>query len=376
MNGRIPSLSSRWKARVIDGLTFAVITGSLVLSGQVIKCCGGVDTDPKIFYAELLPIPAGIPGNSYFYAAHALFWWLLIIGLIPSFLVEVPMVALAGGTFGKLMAGSKVIRVRDGGKPGWWRSFIRWLVLYGLMAVPVLGWSVLLLNIARLRRDPERRGIHDRLSGTTVLKTPAATGDPNRITHLAPAMADRPRSLAGWRSLARLYDWGVITFVGIVSQLLLYVTIVDTMIRVPTLLGGEPYNSGTTWGTEVPNSVFIDNDAYPWFWIGKLVLIAIMVPAFLYEIPMVALSGRTVGKMMARLKVVNVEDGQLPGWKRSTVRWLVLYGPMLIPIIGWILVLLIYFVSTALDPNRRPLHDRIAGTTVIRQDRGPEEPPG
>ncbi len=40
---------------------------------------------------------------------------------------------------------------------------------------------------------------------------------------------------------------------------------------------------------------------------------------------------------------------------------------MLIPIIGWILVLLIYLVSTTLDPNRRPLHDRIAGTIVIRQ---------
>ncbi len=52
-------------------------------------------------------------------------------------------------------------------------------------------------------------------------------------------------------------------------------------------------------------------------------------------------------------------------------------SPMLIPIIGWILVLLIYFVSTALDKNRRPLHDRIAGATVIRQDReaGRASPP-
>ncbi len=57
-----------------------------------------------------------------------------------------------------------------------------------------------------------------------------------------------------------------------------------------------------------------------------------------------------------RLGACNNEDG-------------LALSPILIPIIGWILVLLIYFVSTTLDKNRRPLHDRIAGTTVIRQDR-------
>ncbi len=210
MNGRIPSLGSRLKGRVIDGLAFAVITGALVLSGQVIKCCGRTDSIPPFFYAELLPIPAGIPGNGYFYVAHALFWWLLIVGLIPSLLVEVPMVALNGGTLGKIMAGSKVIRVSDGGKPGWSRSFIRWLVLYGLIAVPILGWSILLLNIARLRRDPEHRGIHDRLAGTMVLKAPPATGGASQMAQLAPAVADR-RSLAGWRSLASMILLGSCT---------------------------------------------------------------------------------------------------------------------------------------------------------------------
>ncbi len=187
----------------------------------------------------------------------------------------------------------------------------------------------------------------------------------------------------GWRCLARLYDWVFFAIAIVLLQVgieFLGLSIGLTLHELTSIDSGEHLGFFREYfgfmGPRVPNHPLLESEEpFTQFW-AKTMFVVPMVLVFLYEIPLVALSGRTVGKMMARLKVVNVENGQLPGWKRSTLRWLVLYGPMLIPIIGWILVLLIYFVSTTLDKNRRPLHDRIAGTTVIRQDRGPEEPSG
>ena len=83
------------------------------------------------------------------------------------------------------------------------------------------------------------------------------------------------------------------------------------------------------------------------------------------ELPLVALCGQSVGKMMTGVRVDRFDNGYLPGWGRSTRRWLVLYGPMMIPLVGWIIVLVIYFVPSKLDPHGRALHDRLAGTTAI-----------
>lgn len=167
-----------------------------------------------------------------------------------------------------------------------------------------------------------------------------------------------------WRGLARFYDWIVFTIVGQALLIEFELIAIDNMLRVGGWFNPELYFYGATWTTIVPNSPFFNPDHELWL-LTRLVVITPMVLAFLYEIPLVALCGQTVGKMLTRTQVVRFDNGHLPGWGRSARRWLVLYGPMLIPIIGWIITLLIYFVSSKRDPNGRALHDRIAGTIVV-----------
>ena len=163
MTHRIPKLDRRLKARFIDWMTFLISSLSMVFALQVVKCCGGADTDPPVFYAQVLPVP--IDGSTLFFGAYAMYWWWLFIGVIPGLLLELPLVALRG----KMMTHIKVVRFSDGMVPGSWRSTVRWLVLYGPMAIPVIGWFVTLFIAIKARRDPQGRGLHDRIAGTIVL---------------------------------------------------------------------------------------------------------------------------------------------------------------------------------------------------------------
>lgn len=167
------------------------------------------------------------------------------------------------------------------------------------------------------------------------------------------------------RVLARVYDWIIFTIAAMTLLFQLEFTALDIMWLTARMFTTQPDMAGTTWWTRVPNDP-IHTSSEPFVQLlALLMFITPMVLVFLYEIPLVALCGQTVGKMMTGIRIVRSDNGQPPGWGRSIRRWLVLYGPMLIPSIGWLITLLIYLVSSKLDPHGRPLHDRIAGTTVI-----------
>jgi uncharacterized RDD family membrane protein YckC len=85
----------------------------------------------------------------------------------------------------------------------------------------------------------------------------------------------------------------------------------------------------------------------------------------MYTIVPTALMGQTLGKIAVGTRVVADEDGSLPGWRRATIRWAVpgLVGRL--PYVGlW--VSLAVMASLVWDPRRRGLHDRAAGTIVVR----------
>jgi uncharacterized RDD family membrane protein YckC len=69
------------------------------------------------------------------------------------------------------------------------------------------------------------------------------------------------------------------------------------------------------------------------------------------------LSGRTPGQKLLKLRVVDVH-GQRPGPPRIIVRVLVTFLGLLPGALGWL--------WTAFDREKRALHDRIAGTYVVR----------
>ena len=161
------------------------------------------------------------------------------------------------------------------------------------------------------------------------------------------------------RLKARFIDWA--GFFIATSSLVLAKTVLqccNSLDSDPPILKGQ----FTTFDIVVANN---SND--PVFLIDILIIVWIamgLASSFLYEVPLVALCGQTVGKIMTGVKVVRVDGNGVPGWWRSAVRWAALYAPAMIPVAGW-LVLLLVFTLALRDPRGRGLHDKIAGTIVV-----------
>jgi len=93
--------------------------------------------------------------------------------------------------------------------------------------------------------------------------------------------------------------------------------------------------------------------------------IALTSLAFVYQTIMVALLGRTVGKIAVGTRVVRLVDGGRPDWSEAAMRALVPLAFGAIPKVGVFLGAMVY--SLALwTPLRQGLHDKAAGTLVVR----------
>jgi uncharacterized RDD family membrane protein YckC len=79
---------------------------------------------------------------------------------------------------------------------------------------------------------------------------------------------------------------------------------------------------------------------------------------------MIAVRGATLGKMAAGVRVIRADNGQVPGWGSSFVRWII---PTVANFFCGLLALLIY-MSGLFDNTHRNQgwHDKAAGTFVIR----------
>jgi uncharacterized RDD family membrane protein YckC len=93
--------------------------------------------------------------------------------------------------------------------------------------------------------------------------------------------------------------------------------------------------------------------------------IAVTAVALVYQTVMIALLGRTVGKLALGTRVVRLIDGARPGWTEAVMRALLPLSLGAIPSVGLFLVVVVY--SLALwTPLRQGLHDKAAGTLVVR----------
>ncbi|HEX6311656.1 MAG TPA: RDD family protein, partial [Acidimicrobiia bacterium] len=95
---------------------------------------------------------------------------------------------------------------------------------------------------------------------------------------------------------------------------------------------------------------------------------AILVFALLYLVPSSVMTGRTLGKQLLGVRVVNADGTRL------TLRGALLhYGApvllslLLLPLLGQLVVLIVLVgvLTWPRNPNRQGLHDRIAGTLVV-----------
>ncbi|MDQ6728675.1 MAG: RDD family protein [Actinomycetota bacterium] len=92
---------------------------------------------------------------------------------------------------------------------------------------------------------------------------------------------------------------------------------------------------------------------------------ALLIFGALYTVAPTALWGQTLGKVAVGTRVVTEADGSRPGWRRSSIRWGLVGLVGRIPYVG-IFVSLVVTASLVLDVRRRGLHDKAAGTIVVR----------
>jgi uncharacterized RDD family membrane protein YckC len=91
--------------------------------------------------------------------------------------------------------------------------------------------------------------------------------------------------------------------------------------------------------------------------------IATVVFSILYEVWMTAVKGATLGKMAMGLKVVDIDTGEVIGWGRSFVRWVIPTIGNIVCGIGGLIVYLSAFFDSA--KANRGWHDLAARDVVI-----------
>ncbi|WP_235432169.1 RDD family protein [Nocardiopsis sp. RV163] len=85
---------------------------------------------------------------------------------------------------------------------------------------------------------------------------------------------------------------------------------------------------------------------------------------FFYDWLYLVTWGRTLGKMMVGIKVVDAADGGRLGQGQAMGRSAFFGFPQSLPVVGHVFTLA--ESMAALGDERRALHDRVAGTVVIR----------
>lgn len=353
------------------------------------------------------------PGDGGWFAT--LFYLALIFWLV-GVLYEVTLTAISGRTVGKMLFGAKVVRADNGKAPGWWKAFVRHLLLNVPNLLPALGnLSALFIYLSPVFSNT-LQGLHDRAASTVVVNTrPRGGGEPDpgaenaafagAASHAPAAMTGlvvlgnrEQRRLAGLgrRLSARIIDLVVMLAVAALLLILWFTrslnmiqeVIQDALNELTASLQtaidslddlGDTWDLDSAWDAlaSLWDSVrrlwdlFVQsvNDVLSAFLTALRQLLTtiiwIIVIAVLYQIVLIALWGRTVGKLLVGIRVVRVNDGRSPGWVKSIIRYLVIN----LPFLAWLVQM-----SPIFYDSRQGWHDRAASTIVIRRRRPTPKP--
>jgi len=140
----LASIAQRVGGALIDGLLASMVVVIPLLLGLI----------------ELDDLESSLPGP----IMLGLFLFGAIYTIVPT--------ALWGQTLGKIAVGTRVVAEHDGSLPGWRRAALRWAVPGIIGRLPFVGLWVSLAIMASLAWDRRRRGLHDRLAGTIVIRVP------------------------------------------------------------------------------------------------------------------------------------------------------------------------------------------------------------
>lgn len=184
------------------------------------------------------------------------------------------------------------------------------------------------------------------MSSTGEVSSPvSATGEVGQLP---------PRDLAPpWRRLiAFLVDIVVLTV--LISPLL-----------VPAVLARVAHQEVLAVAANDPNSGPVT--ALP-FWTSEWFVGVVTAVVFgLYRVPQVAGLGRTLGHRLLGLRVISFTGKPRIGLSRALLRYFVFYGINVVPVAGTFVTFTSYVWCLFDKPYRQCLHDKMAGTFVVRR---------
>jgi uncharacterized RDD family membrane protein YckC len=144
------SHGARLVAYLIDSVILTALAVALALVVGLVFLGGATSADEG---RSVQIAPAAVVGT-----------FLLVIAILLLVLLYFPFFWARGGqTPGMRLFGLRVVRDRDGGRIGWGTALLRILGMYVASAVFYLGFIWILV-------DKRRRGFHDLIAGTVVVK--------------------------------------------------------------------------------------------------------------------------------------------------------------------------------------------------------------
>ncbi|MGA4508366.1 RDD family protein [Propionibacteriaceae bacterium G1746] len=191
-------------------------------------------------------------------------------------------------------------------------------------------------------------------------QAPWPTGQPPLVAHkFVRATADGvPLAAFGWRALATIIDWVLMTVVG-------------ALVGFPWFRRvAAAFEQMMTWSMQNPGQQ-VDVTAYDYTTPAMIIAFITMGVAFVVQVVMVRLFGGTVGQLLLGLRVVPSEQGLVPrvSWATSLQRSAVWLAIMAISQVVLFPALLSY-LRPLWHPRMKTWHDSLAGTQVITT-RGP-----
>jgi uncharacterized RDD family membrane protein YckC len=151
----------------------------------------------------------------------------------------------------------------------------------------------------------------------------------------------------GNRLVARIIDWVLVVAVAL-------------LVMVPLGIGAF-HNTHTVHNPDGTVTITNHGGFVAAFLVSLLIFAVIGI---LYEVGFIAVRGATLGKQAMGVKVVRSDNGQVPGWGSSFIRWII---PTAASFVCSLLTLLVY-ISPFFDGTHRNQgwHDKAANTFVIR----------
>lgn len=171
----------------------------------------------------------------------------------------------------------------------------------------------------------------------------ARVGGIEQLSHTRPLETTYPPAAMWRRVLARIIDAVTVFF------LLWVLVVLQVLFFMPNLV--DAVDPGP-WGQYLVPAIFF------------LVLHAV------YEVVFHTWNrGQTPAKDLLKIRVERVADGADPTLTQSILRWVLPGGLQFVPPVPLGSVAVGLTATSAFDPDRRMLHDRIAGTRVVAFDR-------